>query len=70
MNTKETILKIWEDLDLKLQTEITNINDKVINNDDFKVAIEAQKQLIKIAEILNEAKVLIEKRLKESKGIK
>lgn len=70
MNTKETILKIWEDLDLKLQTEITNINDKVINNDDFKIAIEAQKQLIKIAEILNEAKVLIEKRLKENKGIK
>lgn len=70
MNTKETIYKIWEDLDLKLQTEITNINDKLVNNDDYKAAIEAQKQLIKIAEILNEAKVLIEKRLKETKGIK
>lgn len=70
MNTKETIYKIWEDLDLKLQTEITNINDKLVNNDDYKAAIEAQKQLIKIAEILNEAKVLIEKRLKENKGIK
>lgn len=70
MNTKETILKIWEELDTTLQTEITNINDKVININDHKTAIEAQKQLIKIAEILNEAKILIEKRLKESKGIK
>lgn len=70
MNTKETILKIWEELDTTLQTEITNINDKVINVNDHKTAIEAQKQLIKIAEILNEAKILIEKRLKESKGIK